>query len=149
MSNEDLFKGLKINIPKIDPPQQIGNMVFKQHEDTMESINKAMKEKYKREAEDRQVQKNIEVNTMKIADNTEWLSQSVNLIRINNERQTELLEIISEILALSNEDDKVVAERKLKSILDKVQGFKDNYDLMMFLKEFGDYIINLATNINV
>lgn len=107
----------------------------------LKSVRKAVKERD-------QVQINIEKNTKKIAENTEWLSQSVNLIRINNERQTELLELITEILALANENDAEVAQSKLKNILNNVQGFKDNFELIEFLKGLGDGIIDLISNGN-
>ena len=120
------------NIHKINNPMLDKNLA---------AVRKANEEKI-------QIQRNIERNTQKIAENTEWLSQSVNLIRINNERQTELLELITEILALANESDAEVAESKLKNILNNVQGFKDNFELTVFLKDLGDGIINLISNGN-
>ncbi|MGA6580828.1 hypothetical protein, partial [Providencia sp. NPDC089923] len=103
-------------------------------------------ENQKQKLEDRQVQKNIEANTKRIAENTEWLTQSVNLIRINNEKQTELLSFITEVLALANETDRDIAESKLRKIVNRVQGFKENYELATFLKEMGEGIINLISN---
>lgn len=135
------------NLPKIDISDLLEPTPYRPFDiasyTQTDEIQKIIEERNREIEEDRQVQKNIEVNTKKIADNTEWLSQTVNLIRINNDKQVELLSILTEVLALSNESNVDVAESKLKRILDKVQGFKENYELATFVKELGSEIIQM------
>lgn len=144
MDDKNIFTGTNIrdllkSQPDIFQPKLVDPYNYK-------AVNEAVEQMHRQKAEDRQVQKNIEAHTKKTAENTEWLSQSVNLIRINNERQTELLEMITNVLALANETDKVEAESKLRIILNNVQGFKENYELATFLKDIGEGIIQLISN---
>lgn len=132
VNTQDLLKNIQPNsLPSINI-------------DRNKEMDDAVAKFHRQQAEDRQVQKNIEANTKKIAENTEWLCQSVNLIRINSERQTELLQILSDVFALTNSKDEEEAEGKLKQILDSVQGFKENYELIMFLKKMGTALIKFA-----
>ena len=74
--------------------------------------------------------KNIEINTAN-------LSTLVDLISSSNDRQDEIISIITELLSVAKETDKEKALSKYRRIMNKINEFSGDADLLIKLSSWG------------
>ncbi len=79
--------------------------------------------------------------------NTEILNDLVVLLRANGEKQEEILEIITEIFAMSVSQDKEAAENQLRKIMDRISKFSGDIKTMQKLSTFAFIMHNLVQSL--
>lgn len=77
--------------------------------------------------------KNIEVNTAN-------LTTLVNLISSNNDKQDEIINIITELFSLAKETDKDEALSKYRKVMKKINEFSGDADTLLKLSSYGGTI---------
>lgn len=132
--SDEALEIVKAHFEKPIQPQSYGNTM------SFAEVNKEIQDRAREKIDN---ERRLVISNERIADNTDFLARTVNMIQINADRQVELLEIISSVLALANEENKQVAENKLKNIVNSMQGFKDNFELCQFVYELGKTVINI------
>ena len=80
-----------------------------------------------------------------IKENTANLSMLVEMINQSNDKQDELLEIMTEILAIAKEKEKKEAESKLKMVMNKITNTFDNADAIIKLLNWAMLVYNTVT----
>ena len=119
----DFLKNMKIHYPlNVDP------IPFSDH------IEKT--EKYQ--------EKSLEI-LESIKENTANLSMLVEMINQSNDKQDDLLEIMTEILAIAKEKEKKEAESKLKMVMNKITNTVDNADAIIKLLNWAMLVYNTVT----
>ena len=79
--------------------------------------------------------------------NTEILNDLVVLLRANGEKQEEILEITTEIFAMSVSQDKEAAENQLRKIMDRISKFSGDIKTMQKLSTFAFIMHNLVQSL--
>ena len=77
--------------------------------------------------------KNIEVNTAN-------LTTIVNLISTNNDKQDEIINIITDLFSLAKETDKDVALSKYRNVMKTINEFSGDADTLLKLSSYGGTI---------
>ena len=80
-----------------------------------------------------------------IKENTANLSMLVEMINQSNDKQDDLLEIMTEILAIAKEKEKKEAESKLKMVMNKITNTVDNADAIIKLLNWAMLVYNTVT----
>ena len=70
-----------------------------------------------------------------IRDEITRITDVMEILRINSNHQSEIMEIVADILLLSESKNQSEAANKFDTILDKIKRFKDNIELYNFLDE--------------
>lgn len=132
------LKGIKVarEVPQLDflknmkipYPLEVDTIPFSDH------IEKT--EKYQ--------EKSLEI-LESIKENTANLSMLVEMINQSNDKQDELLEIMTEILAIAKEKEKKEAESKLKMVMNKITNTVDNADSIIKLLNWAMLVYNTVT----
>lgn len=112
------------------------NQVLNEHDALFNKIRKAQmnREKYAKDVLD--TLKNIESNTAN-------LTTIVNLIHNNNEKQNEIVEIITELLNLAKENNKAETESKFRKIMNKITTFTEDIETIVTLMSFAMTVYNV------
>lgn len=136
VSVDDLAK----NIPKTNFTFTGLNESLKKTDEMFKHISKSTQEAHiKKEQYEQDI-----LNTLRqIEGNTANLTTLVNLIQTSNDNQGEILELISELLALAKEKDPEVVDSKYRKIMNKITTFTEDVNTMTTLISFGTMIINI------
>lgn len=86
------------------------------------------------------------MNTLKrIEGNTANLITLVNLIQTSNDKQDEVLEIITDLFALAKEIEEEEVKTNYRKVMDKINSFTGDIETMMTLSTFGMMIYQAVT----
>lgn len=126
MNNNDLFKNLNVNVKPIEIPALHINRDI---ENNIRIIEEANRERVRKQEEDRialhKQTKYLEEIRNKMYD----IKDIMEVLRINSNQTAEILPLLTEILLLSQSTTVEQASSKFDDILDKLKGFKDNFEL--------------------
>lgn len=143
--NENPLRGIEIPIVNVKIP----DMSWQNRQ--LDAISRSMKAK--REEEERY--KEDTLNTLKnIEQNTGDISQLVSLLHKNSDKQIEILEVMSDIMAIGVSSTEEEAESKYRIVMTKITQTFEDADTMEKLLGYSkmvyhvakDYIINKIEN---
>lgn len=149
MNNESLEKlkqatkelGLK-NMPSIKPLEinsEINKLVASSTADM-----KRMQDSLEASAREKQRYDQEVLNTLKqIEGNTANLTKLVNLIQASNHNQGEIIELVSELLALAKEKELEVVNSKYREIMNRITTFTNDAQTIATLTGFATMILNI------
>lgn len=115
-----------ISVEKVDFREFMG--------DFEDEVSESMQQR-----EDREIELNKLVS--QVVENTAYLPQIVNLIRKNNEINTEMLELFKEINEVLKAKNKEEAESIIKSVVLKAKDLNDGVAAMSSLINYGTMLI--------
>lgn len=99
----------------------------------MKRTQEAFQEKYRIEAE---YNASVLNTLIKIENNTANLTALIELIKDNNERQEEILNVIMDLLSVAKETNKENAQNKYRKIMNKISDFSNDFETFMKLTTF-------------
>lgn len=118
----EFFKGVKINIPKLD---SVTNELFSRINNVSALSNRAVEEmsemnRNKSEREER-YKHDVLALLQGTEKNTGGIADIVKLVHSSNEKQDQVIELLSEIISISTAKTKEEAETKFQNALGKIE----------------------------
>lgn len=135
----DLSQNFKINLPKLDMAGPINATLDAQRR--MEYITEQM-------VEERQERENQEIRYREeslellrsIEKNTGDISALVNLVQTNNDKQQEILDVITSIMEISRASTTEEADSLYRNVMTKAQNFNDDVETATTLWSYGKVV---------
>ncbi|MCT6924077.1 hypothetical protein [Metasolibacillus sp.] len=133
MNDNNPLKNIKFDLKPLNNLQGQYNAMVQQTNDSWNQVREFHLEKARKEEEDRialhRQTKYLEDIRNKMYD----IKDIMEVLRVNSNQTAEILPLITEILLLSQSTTVEQASSKFDDILDKLKGFKENFELYEFL----------------
>lgn len=133
MNNNDLFKNFKVDLKPLNNLHGQYNAMIQQTNDSLNQVREFHLEKARKEEEDR-IALHLQTKYLEEIRNKMYdIKDIMEVLRINSNQTAEILPLLTEILLLSQSTTVDQASSKFDDILDKLKGFKENFELYEFL----------------
>lgn len=146
--NDNPFKGFRdlgVDLPKVDIVTPAIQRQLYNTTQQMNSIQREMERVAREKHEKEEQYKQDTLDTLKnIEKNTGDISQLVVLLRANSDKQTEILEVMTEIMSIGSSETNEEAENKYRAVMNKINQTFEDAETMEKLLGYGKMFYHSA-----